>query len=143
MLTYGGRSPFTVCINSKAGQYGSYVWVRADTVTAYVLKLQVYAGMTYSKREVHQGKQVVMVLVKPYFSSRRGITVDSFFTSEAQADKLFKTGVTTGRMHSNKPDIPQELLSHSDGIVLGIFGFTDNMAHFVCAKRKKKSEWKV
>jgi hypothetical protein len=103
-----------VYIKSKPGQYGLKVLVSADTETLYVLKLQVYTGMTCGKREVNEGQQVVMDLLEPYFGSWRGVTDDNFFTSEAMAEELFKICITVTRtLHSNKPDIPQEFLPHS------------------------------
>lgn len=67
--TFRGRSPFTVYIKRKPGQYTLKIKVCADTETVHVLKLQVHTSMTDGKKEVNQGKWVVMDLVEPYFSS--------------------------------------------------------------------------
>jgi hypothetical protein len=40
----------------------------------------IYTGMTDDKREVSQGKHVVMDLVEPCFGSWRGVTVHNFVT---------------------------------------------------------------
>jgi len=38
--------------------------------------------------EVSQGRRVVMCLVKPYFGTWKGVTVDIFFTSQLWLKKL-------------------------------------------------------
>ena len=44
------------------------------------------------EREVSQGRRVVMGLVKPYFGSWKGVSVDSFLTSAALAEEIFVKG---------------------------------------------------
>jgi hypothetical protein len=69
----------------------------------YALKLQVYIAMTDGKKEVSQGKRVVMDLVEPYFGSWRGVAADNFFTSVALAAELFRQGITiTGTICPNE-----------------------------------------
>jgi len=94
---------------SKSGRYGLKIWVYSDTEKSYVLKLQVYTGTTGGKREVRQGKRVVMDLVERYCGSWRGVTLDDLFTSLALAEELFKKrttilapcAATDGRYHRN------------------------------------------
>jgi hypothetical protein len=52
---------------------------------------------------VSEGKWVATDLVEPYFGSWRALTVDSFLTSVAQAEGLFKKRLTiTDTVRSNK-----------------------------------------
>jgi len=76
--------------------------VCADTPTLG-FESAIYTGMTDDKREISQGKHVVMDLVEPCFGSWRGVTVHNFVTSVALAAELFRQGITiTGTMYPNK-----------------------------------------
>jgi hypothetical protein len=44
------------------------------------------------EREVSQGRMVVMGLVKPYFGSLKGVTIDNFFTSATLPEEILYTG---------------------------------------------------
>jgi hypothetical protein len=50
--------------------------------------------VTVGRREVSQGKWVVMDVVEPCFGSWRGVTVDNFFMSAALAEEFLKKGIT-------------------------------------------------
>jgi hypothetical protein len=72
-----------------------------------VFESAIYIGMTDDKREVSQGKRVVMDLVEPCFGSWRGVTVHNFVTSAILAAEQLRQGITiTGTIYPNKREIP-------------------------------------
>ena len=107
-----GRIKFKVQLITKAARYGIKLYVVANAVTAFVLKVIIYTGTSMyaaSLREldaIEKKKTVQIVenlLEEPYAGSHRTVHVDWFYLMKALADEkeLYVTGTHSGHSVTN------------------------------------------
>ena len=106
-----GRMKFKVRIITKAARYGIKVYVLTDAVTAFVLKVIVYTGVTtyqVSHEDTMKTVQVVKELCKNYSGTYRTIYIDRFYTSIELLKSLDKIQIfVVGTCMKNR--LPKEL----------------------------------
>ena len=141
LITFRGRCPFRQYIPSKPGKYGIKKWVICDSLTSYVLKMDIYKGKeVHQSRQVNLGEKVVLNLVEPFKRSGRNITCDNFFTSLGLARKLLNDNLTVvGTIRKNKKELPKEFVTAKKRSVLStMYGFQkDAMICSYCPKKGK------
>lgn len=127
LVPFRGKCPFRQYLPTKPrGKYGIKLWLLSDVNTAYVCAAEVYTGRPVNgQREVNQGRNVVLRLVKDIEGTGRNVTTDNFFTDFTLASELLKKKLTLiGTLRRNKPEIPCEFMpSRSRDPLSSTFGF--------------------
>jgi len=106
-----GRCGFRMYVPNKPAKYGMKIMVICDSKSSYMLNGMPYlVKKTKPPGAVALGHYVTMELCKPYFSSKRNITGDNWFTSVPLVNKLLEKGLTyVGTIRKNKCEIPEEM----------------------------------
>lgn len=102
-----GRSIMIQYIPSKAAKFGVKLWVLAESVTGYIVHLNVYKGKRYDPTPAGmlQGSYVVNSLLDSchFFNKYYHVVTDSFFTSLDLAKELLRKGTfLTGTLRKNR-----------------------------------------
>ncbi|CAG2189437.1 unnamed protein product [Mytilus edulis] len=106
-----GKTSMLQYIPSKRSRFGVKFWMLVESVTGYVLQMDVYHGKRFDPTPAGtlQGTNVVMNLMKSSNLLGKGFHVfaDSFFASLNLAKKLLRERTyLTGTMRKNRP-MPQ------------------------------------
>ncbi|CAC5361958.1 unnamed protein product [Mytilus coruscus] len=117
-----GKTSMLQYIPSKRSRFGVKFWMLVESVTGYVLQMDVYHGKRFDPTPVAtlQGTNVVMNLMKNSHLLGKGFHVfaDSFFTSLNLANKLLRERTyLTGTMRTINRPMPQMIkdIPHADG----------------------------
>ena len=116
LVTFWGRCPFRQYMPSKPGKYGIKIWAICDSITHYVLKMDVYKEREIGEpRETNLGSKVVLKLSDPFQKSGRNITSDNFFTNLELGRKLLMQNLTiVATIRKNRKELPAEFVSTKD-----------------------------
>ena len=94
---------------AKPTKYGAKIFWLCDATNGYALNSILYSGKQ-EERVVGLAKSVVLQLCRPYFNSKRNITVDRYFTSFPLCTELLNNGLTLlGTVMSGRRDVPTQL----------------------------------
>ena len=109
MVPYKGRSSLKQYMPKKPVKRGLKVWVRADSVTGYISRYQVYTGKEKSS-EKGLGSRVVKELTADLHHRYHHIFCDNFFSSFQLFADLFFDGIyACGTIKSNRKEFPPTL----------------------------------
>ena len=116
LVTFRGCCPFRQYMPSKPGKYGIKIWAICDSISHYLLKMDVYKGREIGEpRETNLGSKVVLKLSEPFQKSGRNITRDNFFTNLELRRKLLKQNLNiVGTIRKNRKELPAEFVSTKD-----------------------------
>ncbi|KAI2802424.1 hypothetical protein BLOT_009874 [Blomia tropicalis] len=106
LQAFRGRCRFKVYNPNKPARYGIQYWLCNDVQTSYVWNGQIYQGAKDGKKEVNQGKRVVLDLVEGLYPGC-GIVADNKFTGFELGVELFKKKITlNGTMRKIRKELP-------------------------------------
>ena len=109
MVPYKGRSSLKQYMPKKPVKRGLKVWVRADSVTGYISRYQVYTGKEKSS-EKGLGSRVVKELTADLHHRNHHVYCDNFFSSFQLFSDLFSDGIyACGTIKSNRKEFPPTL----------------------------------
>ena len=138
---YRGKVHFRQYIPSKPGRYGIKTFAICDSKTNYTFQIEPYLGAnTGPMAQSNKAFDLVCRLAKPFFGTRRNITMDNFFTSIPLAEFLLSQNLTIlGTLRKNKKEIPPEfvVLDKSQTIQHKV-GYRDKMTLLQYSNKKEK-----
>ena len=96
-------------MTSKPDKYKQKYWKAVDKDCKHVANEFPYVGRdeTHSRDE-RVSDEVVVRLLKPYFSKERNVKTDSYFTTELQKYKTNLLG-TVNRIHREEPAVVKHM----------------------------------
>ena len=110
MVPYKGRSSLKQYMPKKPVKRGFKIWVRADSVTGYVSRFQVYSGKEKSS-EKGLGNRVVKELTADLHHKNHQVYCDNFFSSFQLFSDLLSNGIyACGTIRSNRNGFPPDLV---------------------------------
>ena len=110
MVPYNkGRSSLKEYMPKKIVKRGLKMWVRADSVTGYISRFQVYTGKENSS-EKGLDRRVVKELTADLHHLNHHVYCDNFFSSFQLFSDLFSDGIyACGTIKSNRKEFPPAL----------------------------------
>ena len=137
LVKFKGRLGFKQYMPMKPIKRGIKVWMRADSVSHFVCKFQVYTGRPKQGQEHGLGERAVKELCNDLIQGNYHLYFDNFFSSfhlmkSLLQDRIYATATT----RANRKDFPEEIkrakLQRGESIVLQKEGVT------ACAWQDKK-----
>ena len=109
MVPYKGRSSLKQYMPKKPATRGLKLWVRADSISDYISRFQVYTGKEKSK-EKGLGARVVKELKTDLHHRNHHVYSDNFFSSFQLFSDLFSDGIyACGTIKSSRKGFPPVL----------------------------------
>ena len=98
------------CTPLKPTKRGIKVWMRADAITHYVSRFEVYTGRKQQGPELGLGARVVRNLAADLKGENYHLYFDNFFSSFSLMKSLLDDGIyATATTRPNRKDFPAEL----------------------------------
>lgn len=106
---YRGYVPGRSYMPAKPTKYGVKIFWLCDATNGYALNSLLYSGKQ-EERAVGLAQSVVLELCRPYYGTKRNITVDRYFTSFPLCTALLDNGLTLlGTVVPNRRDVPTQV----------------------------------
>ena len=111
LVTFSGRCPFRQSMPSKPGKYGIKIWAICDSISHFVLKMDVYKEReTDGPRETNLCSKLVLKLSEPFKKCGRNITCDNFCTNLELGRKLLMQNlIVVGTIRKNGTELRANL----------------------------------